>query len=658
MMWHVLMVDRHVHLANPGPPGSSSIVTDLDGAARLGYILSGMQTPWSLSPNISSPSGAGIWRIETVTQSVQVLALWFLAQIADPMFAANLLVFGGWVATGVMVFLIVRELEGSHVAAAAAVLVVQTLPSARFMAANFTSYVWLAIPLLVVFSLLRFARQPSLRSLLGVGLSLVVSAFFDPYWAYFSLLILVVCSSVWMVKKAIRRTSRRALLESVAMFGFGVSCFLLVYILSKVITNSSNSREIQVATWVDARNSALSLEAWLTSDVMGVGPLLLGLFLLSLIAIVVFQRGHLYAPVAVSVVMTIVSIRFVFPQTEHEIVPAGLLRHFMPGVRFFDRASLIGTALAVVLSAVVIETLIRRISTRRLVRATIAALLFTSVIGVNGVDQPASSRSYHDWADIREVLEESDKARLVALPFTRRGRDWIEQASFRTPMVNDYVHAVNDPEVVLQASHGVGSLAASLSKLGATHALVVISEFERLFDYQLAWPRFAPVRTIKLNGFGEGEDFVAVLLRVTPSRDDTTCENCGLGPHLIPDIRVAGDLVYPPDIGASGDRWWWVGEGDVTLRLSSLPLPQRTRAHTSWTVRVSLAPCASAARVTVFLDGKAQIKELSQTKPTEQFRVGLNRNLVGLVTMEGSGQSCVPAGDNRAMLYQISATSD
>lgn len=658
MMWHVLIVDRQVHLANPGRPASSSVVTDLDGAARLAYILSGMPTPWSRSPYISSPSGAGIWRIETITQSIQVTALWLLTRAADPMFAANLLVFAGWVATGLVVFLIVRELKGGRATGAAASLIVQTLPSTRFMAANFTSYVWLAIPLFVMFSLLRFDRQRSAKSFLLVCLSLVISALFDPYWAFFSLLTLVVFAATCTLRSTVRRTSRRVLLGHAALFALGIGGFVFAYMLPQVIASSSNSREIQVATWIDARNSALSLKALLSSDVMGAGHLLSVLFFISLVAILIRRWDHLYGPATVSVVMTVVSLRFVVPQTNYEVVPSGVLRHLMPGVRFFDRASLIGVALIVVVSSVVVQELVRRTSRVHVVRVPLALALLVSAVGINGVVQPGSTRSYHDWDAIREVLRESANARLVALPFTRRGRDWIEQASFRTPLVNDYVRAVNDPEIVLQASHGESSLAAVLSKLGATHAMVVTSEFSRLFDYKLTRPRFTPVRTIKLNGFGEGEDFVGVLYRVAATTDDVMCGECGLGPHLIPDIRVDGDLVYPPDYGATGNRWWWVGGGRVTLRLSSPPLPKRANILTSWTIRLSVAPCVSAARVSVVIGGKSEIVEMSQKNQTVKFRVSLNQSLTGVVTMKGSGRSCVPPGDNRKMLYQISATNE
>ena len=140
--------------------------------------------------------------------------------------------------------------------------------------------------------------------------------------------------------------------------------------------------------------------------------------------------------------------------------------------------------------------------------------------------------------------------------------------------------------------------------------------------------------------------------------DDVVCGDCSVGPHLIPNIRVTGDLVYPPDTGATGNRWWWVGEGRVALNLSSLPLPTRLRAKTSWTVRLSIAPCVSEVQVSVETNGETKVVQLSPENQTVEFQVSLNQSLNGWVNLKGVGRPCVPPGDNRTMLYQISAVSN
>ena len=161
MMWHVLFVDQAVHLANPGPLPFASAVTDLDGAARFAYLLSDMTYPWSNTTFISSPVGASIWRLETFSQLLQTLFLWLSVKVVSPMLAANLLVFLGWYGTGVVVYLIYRRCGGSKLIALACVVAVQLLPAMRFMAANFTSYVAIGVPLLVVLATLISTSRPS-----------------------------------------------------------------------------------------------------------------------------------------------------------------------------------------------------------------------------------------------------------------------------------------------------------------------------------------------------------------------------------------------------------------------------------------------------------------------------------------------------------------
>jgi hypothetical protein len=72
MMWKVLFINQNVHLANPGISPTGSTITDLDGAARMAYLLSDMSAPWALTHFVSSPIGAGIWRFQSMSQMIQI----------------------------------------------------------------------------------------------------------------------------------------------------------------------------------------------------------------------------------------------------------------------------------------------------------------------------------------------------------------------------------------------------------------------------------------------------------------------------------------------------------------------------------------------------------------------------------------------------------
>ena len=109
LMSRVLFLDQDSHLANPGQLPKVSTITDLDGAARMAYLLSDMSAPWANTHYVSSPTGASVWRFQSATQGIQILFLWVMSQLVQPMLAANLLVLLGWISTGTATYLIARH---------------------------------------------------------------------------------------------------------------------------------------------------------------------------------------------------------------------------------------------------------------------------------------------------------------------------------------------------------------------------------------------------------------------------------------------------------------------------------------------------------------------------------------------------------------------
>ena len=71
----------------------------------------------------------------------------------------------------------------------------QILPAMPKMAANYTSYVFVCVPLFVILSSLRLGREPNRRRLLTMATWLLIAALFDPYWFFFSLcaVLIVLC---------------------------------------------------------------------------------------------------------------------------------------------------------------------------------------------------------------------------------------------------------------------------------------------------------------------------------------------------------------------------------------------------------------------------------------------------------------------------------
>jgi len=653
MMWEVLFLDPHVHLANPGRLPEGSAVTDLDGAARLSYILSGMRFPWSESPFISSPKGAGIWRLETTTQSIQVIFLWCMSRIFAPMMSGNLLIFIGWFMTGVAVYWLGRTIGGSRIASLAAALFVQLLPNLRFMAANFTSYVFICIPVLVLILTLRFRQEPSRRNVFVLGCGLLFVFLFDPYFSLFSLLIVIIL----LVPEVVGLANKKC---------FGIPCSIpvkvalvwlastLVLILASVLphfmSNVGSDRSISVASRLDARNSSLNFDAWLFSPTTGVGtvlPLLSFITLLSTLRTSEIQRRRL---AVVCGLFFLISTRFSIPGTELIFAPAEILRFLMPGVRFFDRASLVAIPIAVVIGFVQSERLSFNFSSTIRSVAPPLLLLCLLVTSLPNISRPGTTRSFNDWGEIRRELAIAENPRVLALPLSRRGRDWIEQASFQTPLMNDYVESVFDREVMLQASHGPGALAAFLRENGITHLIIIPSELSEVLTYKFESPRFSRVASIRLDGFGEGPDFDAGLYSYSTLPGDMSCNGCGFGRFLIPKFIVSGDLVYPPDIIQPGKKWWWTGSGNVMIS-SSLGGVREHQAELG--VKLSLAPCATQAQVTISSGGRRTSMSLTSDAREKNFLLQSNQTGEGSVALQIRGESCIPVGDFRTMLVQV-----
>lgn len=655
MMWDVLFVNSDGHLANPGRLPVVSTVTDLDGAARLAYILSGMAFPWSDSSFVSSPQGAGIWRIETVTQAIQVVLLWSMSRVFTPMISCNLLVLIGWFVTGIAVYRLSRTLGGGIVASLCAAWCVQLLPNIRFMAANFTSYVFIGLPIVVLILTIKFRQDPSRRNLLTLGCGALTVIFFDPYFALFSLWIMILVLSpvlVRLIRNGRPRITSPNSISTVLVWFTCAGLLILISVLPQFLGGGASDRAISVASRFDARNSSLGFESWFHSPFTGVGTVLPLLFFISGVSFLKRSGVECRAPAVICGLYILVSTRFSIPGTDVVLAPAEFFRFVLPGVRFFDRASLVAIPIAVVIGFVQAETWAKHSSSARRTIALQILLFSLSVTSFPNLARPGTTQSYNDWGEIRRELAKVDNPRVLALPLSRRGRDWIEQASFQAPLMNDYVESVFDHEIMMQASHGPGTLVAFLRQHRVTHLLLVPGELSDVLTYGFDEPRFSRVTSIRLNGFGEGPDFEVGLYTYVTLTSDVPCQECGPGPYLIPSFSVLGDLVYPPDVLADGTRWWWSGAGDIELQ-SNITEISPNRGGTGVKVKLSLAPCAARARISIYAAGFLRIIEL--TSQMQEATVRLQHSEDGRLSakLQIFGEPCIPSGDSRSMLVQV-----
>lgn len=654
-MWDVLFVHPSSHLSNPGQLPGASTVTDLDGAARLAYLLSDMGTPWSTTHFISSPTGSSIWRLESLTQLIQVLFLWLFSQFTQPMLAVNLFVLLGWILSGLVTYLLARHFSCSLPLALVLVVAVQLAPSMRFMAANFTSYVFVAVPLLTIYAAIRFFQDLRWSKFSVLVLCLMLTGIFDPYWFLFSVLNCAVVGAFFLLRELVHEKSKRSISNLGALIGlFGVFC-ITVRVLSTQVADSALDRPIAIATESDVKNSVMNFVHWTSSDYTGTGYFLPLLFLLSLLMFAVTRKSSVAILFVSALFMIMLSSRIAVPFLNTDLVFAQHIRHIMPGVRFFDRAALMALPLILIVIGKSLQEVSEKLPWKRLAPFIAPVILLVSVFTYPNISRPDSTRSYEDWSEIREQLSLDEGERVLALPFTRRGRDWIEQASFQMPLVNDFVQTVNNQQVILHASNGPGALAAYLASIGVSHVFSIDEELARFFDYKLEAPRFIPVGEIVLNGFGEGADYNMTVYKVVLQPQDSLCVRCKLGPRVVTEIRVTGDLVYPPEVDPQGRQRWWIG--DKNSRISFASMSQQVSAGSSngkIELQFSIAPCASEVVVQLKYDDYQAQLELNRTAPNKVMEIPINDSPMSEVEIVTLGGACRFEGDPRQILVQIS----
>lgn len=653
MMWHVLFIDQSVHLANPGTLPFASAVTDLDGAARFAYLLSDMTFPWSNTTFISSPTGASIWRLETFSQLLQTLFLWLSVKIVPPMLAANLLIFLGWYGTGVVVYLIYRRCGGSKWIALACVFAVQLLPSMRFMAANFTSYVAVGIPLLVVLATVIYFQSRTTQNLLLILVSLLINGLYDPYWFMFSAFGVTIVIFTLSITRAISQKSTPAFGVSIGVVALYSIIFqgFSSYVTSR--TTSGNSREITSGdvSWI--RSSLLSVDKWSESVHMGVGLVALGLGILALLIFFVFRRKLtnelliLIFAASYIVLSTSISLPLNFGTVELAVN----IRNLMPGVRFFDRAALIAGPLFFIFLFLVIEKTLNVSKFNSKIRQSLlGALVALLPLSFPGISVANTSNSYNDWQEIREELNEVPNPRLLALPFNRWGRDWIEQASFHVPLVNDLYSERNDIDALRHLSNGSDIFAAYLKSYGITHLLIVPKIFDAAVAYSLSEPNFRFVSSIYLNGYGEVPDFFADLYQVTDSPEPSVCKECKFGKELNVQTRVSGPNVHPPDVLSNGEMIWWI-TGGIT-KIDFWTLGKSLRFETPAKLQIDLAPCASYAEVEINNGNSVTTKVLNGQERSQTISTSMSQ--ASYISIQATGDTCRVENDPRDLLIQLS----
>jgi hypothetical protein len=603
-MWPALGPRGRTHLRNEW--AEPDLLTDLDGAVRLAYVLKHMAWPWSSSSVTAVPTGESIWRWQQVSQGVQTLALWALTQVFQPTFSVNLIVLIAWVTTGLAGYALARWLGASIVMSLAVGVLCQMMPSIPTMASNYTSYVFLAVPLLGVGAGVAATTAPSWRRFAVLLGALGLAAFFDPYWFFFSLLSVAVSVAVnHQIIRAWVRTVPSAGRAMLAVTAVAPALLIAVVVaLDRRSTATSTSRPLGVASSSFVNAGLRDITDWTRSSFEGVGNLIP---LIALVfGVVVIRRGtdrRMITIAAVCAAMFLASTRTSVDLNVIEIRPlAEYLRFAMPGVRFFQRAALIAEALMCVLAVFAVRDATRALrrgwqrGTAAFVAAGLVVLSLTPADG-RAVFQPSPA-----YEGLRERLGATNDATVVAVPLTKAGRSWFELSLLDVPSVNSLVAREPGRLVVLAASQGPGALAAHLTSVGVTHLLAVSGESRLPTTYELDAPRFEEVDSFEASGF-EGPDAVITVYEVHAMAGDRFCERCGLGNELalLRPAELTGD-VYGREVLQSGAEAWWVRGQRAVMRPTSTDSAIRAVDNAfdaTLSVKLGNVPCGTAREVRV-----------------------------------------------------------
>jgi hypothetical protein len=388
---------------------------------------------------------------------------------------------------------------------------------------------------------------------------------------------------------------------------------------------------------------------------MGIGLVALGLGILALLIFFVFRRKLtnelliLIFAASYIVLSTSISLPLNFGTVELAVN----IRNLMPGVRFFDRAALIAGPLFFIFLFLVIEKTLNVSKFNSKIRQSLlGALVAILPLSFPGISVANTSNSYNDWQEIRDQLNQVPNARVLAIPFDRVGRDWIEQASFQFPIMNDYTSKINDLEMIRQLSHGPQSFATHVSNLGGTHVFVARTDLMKSVKFELKLPHFKPVGSILLDGFSEGPFMFVDVFEIHAQDGDSVCSNCSIGDYLDTELAVVGDYVNPPDIHSDTTRSWWIS-GDTT-KISVFGLGRNvTSIFSQIDFNVSIAPCLETQMIIVQTKSRQMKYTLGPGQTTAFISVDGFEASTG-ITIGSPGSACLIETDPRPLKIQLS----
>jgi len=626
---------------------TSYIDSDINGAYATARYLDQMTFPWSKNLMLNGPNGEVFWSLPSISQAIPNLIVWVFTRFlpAFPAVAAFIIV--GWMFTGIMVYLLILKVGGTRNTALIGAFACEMLPWLRERVLAHTSYVWIGIPLLVIYVTLSFIDDFRFKNLILVVLALVGTAFFDIYWFWFSF---------WAVILLLLLNSKRVMCEiqqhgNILKYTISVSPVVLLtlgitiyqYVNRAMSSSGSSIRPLEIASRaaVDEYNGSVlrllrpdyshTIFPRLTGaiaphdDVNYVGVIVFFLAILGFVHGFIRSNRHIKYVSVISIVFLALSI-----PTQVRIstldVPTlvDAARFAMPGVRRFTRATMISEALACVALGYVLSVFFHKYKFRP---TTEYSLLFVLLVLI-ALDLNPTSRRYinHDvleWNLVNEVLQQTALP-VVYAPSPQENRGYFPTHYLDASMVGNRADELWESEYLMHASRGESDFAAFLHSKGVTHLLVPRQDFQ---DGRLLY-KWGTGPTVNLNLQDERLVYVAeadgerpaVLLEVKPNQFDVWCRECSpfemQWTHVREDFFTFSSGLYNDVNQVSKDLSWSYAGENPTFRIKSQG-KLKARYEITLDLIPAFGPKAPPQVLSVIYGGKHQVVSLSAGKRSQ-----------------------------------------
>lgn len=457
--------------------------SDINLSIRSAQIINSMKYPWSKETFSSFPESKWFYRVESITDSIWIGWTWVTTRFIDPVTSVNIYSVLGFVVTGGLVFLILRQIGISRNFALFAGVLTEMLPWLRQNALFTASGTYYAVaPLALILFLLRNDNLIfTYRGFLKLISIFFIFSIFSAYSFFFSLYVLIIwlLFSWRMVYQQWGLQPNRSKAIIISLFSFLVfgAVFSIGFLLSQ--TNSEFGKPFGIYDVATVNANVNSLLGYLRPDAFHLvwpssvwfddgddqnyGGIIVSTF--AVFSLVLYFMNKLtldlYRLIAVWIGLIILGLGritilgFEIPSLRE------LARFVMPGIRAFSRVGMIVEIISIILFAVVVSYLYEQVKATSLKKVFVISIAVIAVLDFN----PVSRRFFYNerdlFADIRSSIQSTNNGGLYV---SRTSLDLVDY--FGAPTFTDIY------SMYPLAARGSSALSGFLVEIGV-HSLIV-----------------------------------------------------------------------------------------------------------------------------------------------------------------------------------------